>query len=120
VTTKPIRYTVRCGLEKSGKVSVWDTKGGFTVSRHTKIALAQKRCDELNRTQPAEAYFTMTYERREAGWKSGALCGYNPGGSICCELSTHRTWTGAGLCDPHAWQCGHSGDTSAPCQECPK
>jgi hypothetical protein len=42
------RYIVRCGLEPSGKVVVWDARGGWVCSRHKTLALAQKRAKALN------------------------------------------------------------------------
>jgi hypothetical protein len=42
------RYIVRCGLEASGKVAVWDALGGWLCSRHKTLALAEKRAAELN------------------------------------------------------------------------
>ena len=41
-------YIVRCGLEPSGKVVVWDAVGGWICSRHKSLALAEKRAAELN------------------------------------------------------------------------
>jgi hypothetical protein len=43
------RYIVRCGLEASGKVAVWDCLAGWICSRHSRLALAEKRAAELNR-----------------------------------------------------------------------
>ncbi len=42
------RYIVRCGLEASGKVVVWDAQGGWVCSRHKSLALAERRAAELN------------------------------------------------------------------------